>query len=107
MAGKPPTARPSISDSRNHRGKRKDLPESIPLQATVQRGTQRKDLPHLPHGIAIRPHMPPPWETKGGDNLPPDESPVLPPEARGGDNLLPDESAISFLICMTLMTILR
>ena len=94
-AGKPPTARPSISDSRNHRGKRKDPPESIPLQATVQRGTQRKDLPHLPHGPlnAIRPHRPPPWEPRGGGNLPPDESPVLPPEARGGDNLLPDESA--------------
>ena len=49
-AGKPPTARPLISgDSRNHCGKHKDPPESIPLQATVQRGTQHKDLPHLPH----------------------------------------------------------
>jgi hypothetical protein len=75
-AGKPPTARPSISDSQNHRGKRKDPPEFIPLQATVQRGTHRKDLPHLPHGplIAIHPHKPPPWEPRGGDNLPPEDS---------------------------------
>ena len=49
----------------------------------------------MPHGplTAIRTHKPPPWEPRGGDNLPPDESPVLPLEARGGDNLLLDESA--------------
>ena len=95
-ADKPHTERPSISDSRNHRGKRKDPPESIPLQATDQRGTQRKDLPHLPHGplIAIRPHKPPPpWEPRGGDTLPPDKSPALPPEARGCNNLLPEKSS--------------
>ena len=113
MAGKPPTVRPSISDSRNHRGKRKDLPESIPLQATVQRGgTQRKDLPHLPHGplIAILPHKPPPWEPRGGNNLPPDESPVLPPEARGGDNLLPDKSPVeppTLAVIDTMPTLVR
>jgi hypothetical protein len=66
-AGKPPTARPSRSDTRKHRGQRKDPPESIPLQATVQLGIQGKDLPHLPHGplIAILPHKQGTKGTKG------------------------------------------
>jgi hypothetical protein len=52
VAGKPPTVRPSRSDTRKHRGQRKDPSESIPLQATV------KDVPYLPHGplIAILPY---------------------------------------------------
>ena len=92
-AGKPPTARPLRSDTQKHRGQRKNPPESIPLQNTVQRGTQGKDLPHLPHGPSRKHPQKEPRGPRGGNNLPLDEPPVLLPETRGGDNLLPDESA--------------
>ena len=108
-AGKRPTAlSPLLQHNRYDLGKRKDLPESfpLPLESTVQQGTdsntQRKDLPKDSHKDSTKdsPRMQltieenkqileerkqhlllqhPHWVARGGDNRPPDESPIQPP----------------------------
>ncbi len=106
-AGKRPTASsPSIRHTLYDLGKRKDPPESLPLETTVQQGTdsntQRKDLPKDSHKDSTKdsPRMQltieenkqileerkqhlllqhPHWVARGGDNRPPDESPIQPP----------------------------
>jgi hypothetical protein len=99
-AGKRPTASsPLLRHSRYNLGKRKDPPESLPLESTVQQGTdsntQRKDLPKDLHKdspkdsptlqltIEERKQLLllklPPWEARGGDNCPPDKPPIQPP----------------------------